>query len=617
MAIPLPGNLPLFRRELTELAQRRRTYVVRMVGAIILLAWVMISISTMTSATQIAVRRQMAMGAVTGVFMMPGMGIGGAVFDRMLPFLFLMIPALLPALCCSAFSAEKEQNTFGTLLLTRLSPTTIVFEKLLSRIVPMLTLLLLVSPVLAYVYSLGGLDSGMLFGAVWLLFCECLLFAAVSLFFSAWFPSTVSAFVWSYIVAGLLVAFGNFIPLTAWSVWNSVIGLNPMTAGTGAVTVSSGSELFLTLLHKSLGPVVIALMVLGATRLVLIPRAFVGHSSMLLRLFRRLDQFFKDLNSWTTGGIEVVAESNTLPGDDPVTWRERNKKSLGQFRWLVRILVVLEFPTMFICSLTAAFGGSAGGPLTPLLILLWIFAAVLAAVKGASLFAQERARQTLEPLLSTTLTSRELVEQKVRGTNRLLIVLGCPIVTVYLTQAFMVWRGDLSVVALFLLVSTGLTLIILRTIVWVSTAIGIRVRSQPRAIAASITVVILLALIPMIPGQFFLLVDGEFSNPTAPLGHCLSGLGAPAAIYDVQVAFLSFGNEPTFSYGSSLFGDGWGGNSWDEAAPETLVVSLAILFQLGWLMAARWFVLLRAPGLLQRLDCRRGPSTVSVRPAYG
>ena len=32
----------------------------------------------------------------------------------------------------------------------------------------------------------------MLFGAVWLLFCECLLFAAMSLFFSAWFPSTVA-----------------------------------------------------------------------------------------------------------------------------------------------------------------------------------------------------------------------------------------------------------------------------------------------------------------------------------------------------------------------------------------------------------------------------------------
>lgn len=612
MPFRLTGKLPLFRRELTELAQRRRTYIIRVLGAVILLAWVMFRISALTATGNLMIQAQLVGGTGTNPFAAPGMGIGGDVFDEMVPLMFLLIPALLPALCCSAITAEKEQNTFGTLLLTRLSPTTILFEKLLSRIVPMLTLLLLVSPVLAYVYSLGGLDSGMLFGGFWLLFCECLLFASLSLFFSAWFPSTVSAFVWSYLFAGLLVAFGNIFPVTAYGVWNAVLGLTAIMTPTGAAP-ASGMRLFVVLLQGSLIPIIMSLVLLTATRIVLVRRAFVSHSSMLIRLFQRLDTFFKDLNAWTTGGIELVAESSTLPDDDPVTWRERNKKSLGQFRWLVRVLVVLEFPTMFICSLTAAFGRSASGPLTPLLFLLWIFAAVLAAVKGASLFAQERSRQTLEPLLSTTLTTRELVEQKVTGTNRLLIVLACPIMTVYLTQAYMVWRGDLLFLAMFLLLSTSLMFIILRTIVWISTAVGIRVRSQPRAIAASITVIALFAVITMAPSELLLHAAWYVDRELIPVGHLLYGLGAPGAITAVQVSFLSLDNLPPFSYATAR-----DSGALEAAVPTAAVLIPAMLFQAGWLLIARWLVLRIAPVLLQRLD-HSPPAArpVSVRPVYG
>lgn len=181
MALWLTTEFPLFRRELTELAQRRRTYLVRVIGAVALLTFVLYTVIGLTQTSVALTTPGFRSGAPFGVS--GGLGVGGQVFHVVVPLLFLMIPALLPAQCCSAITAEKEQNTFSTLLLTRLTPTTIILEKLLSRIVPMLTLLLLISPVLAYVYSLGGVDPGMLLGAVWLLFCDCLLFAALSLFF--------------------------------------------------------------------------------------------------------------------------------------------------------------------------------------------------------------------------------------------------------------------------------------------------------------------------------------------------------------------------------------------------------------------------------------------------
>ncbi len=595
MAMWMPMELPLFRRELAELAQRRRTYLIRVVGAIALLTFVGYMIANETQANAMYRQQMLTSGVNVSTFF--GLGIGGAIFERIVPLLFLMIPALLPALCSSAIASEKEQNTFGTLLLTRLSPGTIIMEKLLSRIVPMLTLLLLVSPVLAYVYSLGGIDPGMLFGAVWLLFCECILFASLSLFFSAWFPSTVTAFVWSYIGAAILLVTGYIFPVTAFGAWH----YQP---------VALSGQLFFTLALRSLIPILVSLMLLAATRVVIVRRAFVGHSSFLIRIFRRVDEFFKNLNSWTTGGIELVAESNALPDDDPVTWRERSKKSLGQFRWLVRILLVLEGPTLFVCASVAAFDpwGTRGDLTSILLTLLWIFAAILAVVKGASLFAQERSRQTLDPLLSTTMTSRELIEQKVRGTNRLLIVLACPIVTVYLTQAFMHWRGQFFWTMTYLVVSTLLMFVVLRTIVWMSAAIGIRVPSQNKAIAASIVAVCLLAVVPIIPTT----VLGFSNGNSTRLGYQVAGLSAPVAIVLVESTLWTINRVHHFPYPTN----GAGGYEVKFVPIEQVIVP-AILFQLMYLLTARWYVLRAAPRLLNRLDDGHSRLILSARHAHG
>jgi len=607
-------ELPLLRRELTELAQRRRTYVLRSVTALLLLGGVMYALVFIVPGLNLWMMAPTPLstamsGRDTGM-----LGSGGRLFSFLVPVLFLAIPALMPALCSTAIAAEKEQNTFGTLLLTRLSPWAIVIEKLASRIIPMLTLLLLVSPVLAYLYSLGGVDPGLMFGSVCLLFCDCLLYASVSLFLSAWFPSTVATFVWSYIVSGLVLFSSMFYSVTGFGVWADKVwlgGFGVGVAGMGPTTVGSSSETFFELLTWSVAPVMFAMLMLVATRVVLIRRAFVGYSSLLLWLFGSLDQFFKWLNERTTGGIELVAESNVLPGDDPVTWRERNKKSLGQFRWLVRILLVLEGPTLFICATAVILdGGFRGGVATALLSLLWVFAAVLAAVKGTSLFAQERARQTLEPLLSTTLTSRELMEQKVQGTNRLLLVLGCPIATVYLTQAFMSWRGSVLWTVSYLVIANLLMLVILRTIVWLSAAIGTRVRSQTKAITASIILTTMLAVVPMLPFQIVVSFAKSTNTSTLGLDHVLSGLGAIGAVIDVERTFLTLSGDQPFPYGVDQYR--YGNRT---AVPVAFVVVPAILVQLGYLLIARWIVLRTAPWLLHRLDSEPGDSYVNWHPA--
>lgn len=602
MAVRLPIELPLLRRELIELAQRRRTYLLRSLVAILLLSGVVYGQYVLLPGTPVFT------GPATGLGLTPAplrvLGSGGLLFAGLIPALLLVIPMLMPAMCAAAIAAEKEQNTFGTLLLTRLSPSAIILEKLFSRVIPMMTLLLLVSPVLAYLYSLGGVDSGLLFGAILLLFCECLLFASMSLFLSAWFPSTVATFVWSYIGSAALLAFAvmaSHLPVTGFGIWIHASTLPSLARNVPGMVASSPMEQFLDLARLAVRPIVLAGLFLLATRVVLVRRAFVGHSSLLIGMFRRIDSFFRWLNDRTTGGINVVEESSTLPNDDPVTWRERNKKSLGQFRWLVRVLLVLEFPTIFVCFSVVTMDLTLSGSVTgTMLLLLWIFAGVLAAAKGSSLFSQERARQTLEPLLSTSLTSRELVEQKVIGSNRLLMVLAMPIITTYFTEAFITWRSDPLNKLLYLALHLVLLFTILRTFVWVSAAVGMWVRSSTRAVTVSIIFNVLFVVLSALPAQMTVFFMLKSESSTGGMEHRLAGLSAFGAVASVEKAFLT--SDRPFHY-VGVVGRRWNVQPWDvQYVSATEVVSIGIVVQVMYLLITRWLVLRLSPRLLQRWD---------------
>ena len=54
----------------------------------------------------------------------------------------------------------------------------------------------------------------------------------------------------------------------------------------------------------------------------------------------------------------LVRDSNPLPEDDPVAWHETNKKSLGTFRYLLRVLILLEVPVLVASVLALAKAGN-------------------------------------------------------------------------------------------------------------------------------------------------------------------------------------------------------------------------------------------------------------------
>ena len=511
-------ELPLLRRELIELSNRRRTYIVRFVGAIIILSIVMVqyfrAMEIISQATN------PGGGWVANKFN----GSGREIFSALVPMLFHSVQLLMPALICGAVTIEKERNTLGTLFVTRLSPMTIILEKLASRLVPMLTFLLLTFPVLAFVYSLGGVDTTVLLSTLWLLLCECVFYASIGLLCSSWFSTTASAFICSYIVVGMIVMFTQVLGLgyqypvvTPFDVWNFAFGgmndyrvymsnrgwLQQMLFDALRESSAAAGGLLMTRVMLLISMSVPSLMASGffvlMARFFLIRRAFVSSSSVLLRIFKRVDTFFTKLNDNTTGGVVLIKDYDSLPLFDPVAWRERSKKSLGKARYLFRVLIVLEGPVLFICLATANFSMSADfDGLRVLLLLMWAIAAMILSMKAATMISSERTRETLEALLSTPMSSREIISQKVAGLHRLMIVLSIPILTIHLTLALMhfdivqiIRNLSLSTFGTMLFygtIVTATTYTSMHLVVWLSALMGLRSPTQARSVMSAITV---------------------------------------------------------------------------------------------------------------------------------
>ncbi len=496
-------ELPLLRRELTELSSRRRTYVIRFVGAIIVLTAVMLYYSY-----HLAFLQSSGYGVGSGN---PNrfFGAGAPIFKGIVPMLFVSVQLLMPALICGSITIEKERNTIGTLFVTRLSPMTIVLEKLGSRLVPMFTFLLLTFPVLAVVYSLGGVETTLLLGTLWLLFCECLLYASIGLLCSSWFATTVTAFIWSYVLTGLLAVFSGLfaheLPValpTPFYLWiaafqgfhSSGYGNNTLLAESSSSFLHTLGQLMFVAATTIPSLMVTAVLVLMA-RVFLVRRAFISSSSVMLKVFKAIDGFFIQLNDRTTGGMVLMKDHNSLPLFDPVAWRERSKKSLGKARYLFRILVVMEGPTLFICVGAATVSARTDfSGLRALLLLVWAIAAMILAMKGATIISAERVRETLDALLSTPLTAKEILTQKITGMKRLMIVLAIPILSVHFTllllnvdlRAMFSSPQTMFKVGWYIVSSILTTFLTMQILAWLAVLLGLRSQSQSRSAMTAI-----------------------------------------------------------------------------------------------------------------------------------
>jgi ABC-type transport system involved in multi-copper enzyme maturation permease subunit len=465
-------GLPILRKDLLEMAVQRRTYLIRFgyaLGLFVLacsLFYANIGFSAGAGQT---------------------LGRGADHFANLMTFQLAALCLLVPILTAGALTAEKERETLALLLLTTLTPRQIVLQKFASRMTPILSFVFLSFPLMAITYTFGGVTVEELLIGIVILVSTCLVLGAMAIMCSAYCRTTFEALVATYlsslIVCGFLV---------------SCIGstfLNPRADVSLAITavVSTGLCTFLVAACLSMA------------ESILISRAFVPARSHLMAFFHWLDARYEEMNV-LTGGIVLVRDKGVLPRRDPVRWRETRKKSLGTFRYLFRVLVAMEVPILVTIQwLRGATTGERGdSQMSTLLNIVWVASGILIGVYSASLISEERSRQTLGVLASTPLSTRRILNEKLGGVHRLMLVLLVPFVTIFVFEQW--WFGRTGY---WYPVLCGLSLAVyLPLIEWLGLSIGLWVPKQMTAIVVTLVAITCwvsgLAVVPTLLDYFHL-----------------------------------------------------------------------------------------------------------------
>jgi len=121
----------------------------------------------------------------------------------------ILIAFLTPGMTASIISGERERQTWPLLLVTRLSPLSIVIGKLLSAISYMVLLILVSMPIYSTVFLFGAVDMRVLLLVVVISLVTTVTIASIGLFCSALFKRTITAIVISYLLTFFL--FGGTI----------------------------------------------------------------------------------------------------------------------------------------------------------------------------------------------------------------------------------------------------------------------------------------------------------------------------------------------------------------------------------------------------------------------
>ena len=492
--------LPLLAKELTEIAARRRTYITRVVYAVLLfLFFTLLNESTLRNASANPFN---------------SMGSGERMFFTLLFLQIIGIHLFLSAMACGLITQENERDSLVLLFLTELTPWQIVLQKYASGLVAIFSFLLIGMPLAGLCYAYGGISPETLFTGVYALVLTCLHVAAFSLMCSARARTTVGAFMGTYVgLTALFFGLGLTGELVKYL--NGSSRQYPeiiLTAFPFTILLQSSRYSFLRSSSPGIADILVdGLPSVGATvvflliaRFYFVRRAFAPARNRLLGFFRWLDAWMHRANRFV-GNVTFHTRDRTLPEDDPIAWREMTRRSLGRPQYLVRVLVALEIPTIALSLWAFVAGGSEGG-FSALAAVLGTLAVLILSATAVNAFVSERVNQTFEVLLTTPLTAAAIVRQKAQMLSRFMWVLAVPVMTVFSFHWWInrdwpdsnSWNARLHEPTLYLACAALSLAIYLPLVKWLSLWIGLKMRTRFRAILTALGVIVGWCALPLI-----------------------------------------------------------------------------------------------------------------------
>ena len=483
-------GLPLLTREMLQQAQRRSTYIIRMSAAVGLTAVALIVLAEQ-------LRRH---GRAQNPFAL--LGSGRELLEAVVYTLFIGIYGLLPLLSCGAITDERERNSLDLLLLTKLGPWTIVFEKILSRLVLMTSLVLLSLPILAFAYSLGGVDDHVLLGTVWLLFLASFHVIAISVLASTLCRSTIAAYLLTCAV-GLLIILAPVLieEVRIIRIRHEEFMFPPAVFD---VLIRSGGTSLTALVPFTLPLLLVSFGAVALSRFYLtrpVPLDGAGRAKWILG---KLDACLCRLLSFVRRSPQTLTAGRPLPMDRPLLWKETFSGVLSSVRHRRYVTVGVILLVLLGCWWVTEEGRRADEELALVFFVTTGFIAMAVVARSATLFSSERSRQTLDILLTTPMSNRQLLSDKFGGINRLIAVFAVPLLALFVCDGLIkefLWEGWFSrrrpanrayeFSFWFYLVSQVVTVwIYLQMLAWLSVLIGLKLRKPIAAMISSLAAVI-------------------------------------------------------------------------------------------------------------------------------
>ena len=409
---------PLFWKEILEGLKRKRTYIFRgvFVGFLflsLLVVW--------PSRTEFAA------------------GFGDALVKLLFWIQFLLIAVITPVLTATTITAEKDAGSLELLLLTRFSSSEIILGKFFSRTVQLQMLLLCALPVISLVINIGGVDLRTILSGFALITALVPVCGMAGIWCAIRYRRVHTAALASYFIIALVL-----YPLPQ--------GLKYILPEKPAQTVSvdGGPALALTEIELAqrqadslYSPPMALQMVLapppgvdvswtwvrpaalsGICALLLFwwstcslryaaTRANVGSSAAMQRVWNALAGF----RNAVAGGGDLDRE---IDRGNPVIWREIRMRTLPN-----SIATMMAYLAAFLGVGLVAFAATAQGSKglglhTVLAVSANGAIALGATVLAATAFVREKEGRTMQTLLTSLLTGREIIEGKEEGLRRCL-----------------------------------------------------------------------------------------------------------------------------------------------------------------------------------------------------
>ncbi len=495
---------PLFARELTECAARRRTYTTRAVFGLVLYAVFLVTVHRII---------EKAGGAGNSFAVL---GTGRELYARLVEFLCWSVMVFQPALMAGGLTYEKERESLSLLLLTGMSPGKILLEKFLAGLLPMASLLLLALPLGAITMSYGGVSLPLLCAGIGVVIAAWLFFGAIAILCSAWCRTTTGAILSAYALGAAVQAVP--VILAAIVQWFSEEGAE-MQEWAFALWPPAAFEHILEA-QNSLAAQPSAMvravwnhsqfLVATAAICLLLGRLCIERRSMMpvvaQRASRRVAVRVGRIVGWWR---KFWPPRRDLPGDAPVAWRESGRGILGGRGRFARLTLALAFGALLLSVGLYMLPPRTSGPPRIQIFAMFIGAAMVLVLVARSVgsLLDERVNQTLDILLTTRLGAGEILQEKVDALTRYRVLFWLLLAIIFGAQAWSEYRFvranmTLQGVAQFWFCGTLAATVYPSLIIWFSMLVALLMQSKVRAVVTAVTLLAVWLIAPLVVLHF-------------------------------------------------------------------------------------------------------------------